>query len=70
VTFRAGAENGHACVLNRINARPRLSAELARLRFPWSTATPERQPQIFGDLKLFEAKAMCPIMAVRDREGP
>jgi hypothetical protein len=25
--------------------------------------------QIIGDLKLFEPKTMCPIIAVRDREG-
>jgi len=26
-------------------------------------------PRRVGDLKLFEPKTMCPLMAVRDREG-
>ena len=33
--------------------------------------SPARQPgeRGIGDLKLFEPKTMCPIMAVRDRKG-
>ena len=27
------------------------------------------KPRRFGDLKLFEPKTICPIIAVRDREG-
>ena len=27
------------------------------------------EPLVIGDLKLFEPKTMCPIIAVRDREG-
>jgi hypothetical protein len=32
------------------------------------SARSTRCPRIIGDLKLFEPKAMCPFIAVRDRE--
>jgi hypothetical protein len=40
--------------------------DLVPARLPVTCAGYERR---FGDLKLFEPKTMCPIIAVRDREG-
>jgi hypothetical protein len=46
---------------------PRARSGLSeRLPAPHRTRLDEYR---FGDLKLFEPKTMCPIIAVRDREG-
>jgi hypothetical protein len=41
---------------------------LGDLRATTSVADWAVNRQIIGDLKLFEPKTMCPIIAVRDRE--
>ena len=46
-----------------------MSAELAIL-LAWAMLWLESvNAFIFGDLKLFEPKTMCPLIAVRHREG-
>ena len=53
-----------------VPALPLQSAEQG-IRFRLMTTRPKSAtaPKI-GDLKLFELKTICPIIAVRDREGP
>ena len=44
-------------------------AELGDLRDLVSPSLTVHPVFLFGDLKLFEPKTMCPIIAVRNREG-